>query len=143
MARRHGALLLVDASQTVGYLPIDMQRDGIDVLVSAGHKGLGALSGTGFIVAGSHVQALFEPLMWGGTGTSSEQLDFAPAWPQSIEVGNLNLPAIVSMAVAAEHWLGNKAGMENWRSALSHFLAALRGRFSVDQLRIVGQCPGA
>ena len=138
LARRHGALLIVDASQTVGYTPIDMARDGIDVLVSAGHKGLGAISGTGFIVAGPQVQPLFQPLMWGGTGTSSEQLDFTPAWPQSIEVGNHNLPAIVSMAVAAEHWLRHETAMDSWQSGLAHFLSALRERFPIDQLRIIG-----
>lgn len=138
LARRHGALLVVDASQTVGYTTINMLRDGIDVLASAGHKGLGAISGTGFIVAVPQVQPQFEPIMWGGTGTSSEQLDFSPTWPQSIEVGNLNLPAIVSMAVAAEHWLRDETALGSWRTALAHFLSALRERFPVDALRIVG-----
>lgn len=138
LARQYQALLIVDASQTVGYLPVDMQRSGIDVLVSAGHKGLGAMSGTGFIVARPELHAQFQPLMWGGTGTASEQLDFQPAWPQSIEVGNLNLPAIVSLAVAAEHWQREAAAMENWRAALDHFLSALRQRFTNEQFRIIG-----
>ncbi len=44
LARKCKATLVVDASQTVGYVPIDMRNMGIDVLVSAGHKGLGALA---------------------------------------------------------------------------------------------------
>ncbi len=137
MARRHKAWLIVDASQTLGYTPINMQRDGIDVLVSAGHKGLGALSGTGFIVAQPQVQPLFTPIMWGGTGTSSEQLDFLPAWPQTIEVGTSTCSYRID-AVAAEHWLREVDSIGSWQTKLAHFLAALRKRFSAEQLKIIG-----
>lgn len=137
-ARRCGAWLVVDASQSVGYVPINMATLGIDVLVSAGHKGLGAMSGTGFIIAPPAIQTQFEPMMWGGTGTASEQLDFIPSWPQSIEVGNLNLAAIVSMSVAAEHWLRHANSIEAWQSKLAHFLAGIRERFPAEQLRILG-----
>ena len=138
LAHALGAVLIVDASQTLGYLPIDMQRDGIDVLVSAGHKGLGALSGTGFVVAGPHLQSQFQPLMFGGTGTASEQLSFEAAWPQSIEVGNLNLPAIVSMSVAAEYWLKCASELGNWQAPLNHLLARLSERFEPSELRVIG-----
>ncbi len=120
LASRAGAVLIVDASQTLGYVPIDMQREGVDVLVSAGHKGLEALSGTGVLIADKRLQPQFQPLMWGGTGSFSEQLDFQPGWPQSIEVGNLNLPAIVSMSVAAEHWLAHEQELGAWRGRVSH-----------------------
>ncbi len=76
--------------------------------------------------------------MWGGTGTSSEQLDFQPGWPQSIEVGNLNLPAIASIAAAAEHWLANRDALTQWRDALGEFVAGLRSRFSDSELRLLG-----
>ncbi len=138
VADRYQANLIVDASQTVGYLPIDMQSSGIDILVSAGHKGLGALSGTGFIIARPELQPLFSPLMFGGTGTASERLDFVPTWPQSIEVGNLNLPAIVSMAVAADYWLANPHRIEGWRPLLSEVVERLRSQLPPDQVRLIG-----
>ncbi|MCC6509628.1 MAG: aminotransferase class V-fold PLP-dependent enzyme [Pirellulaceae bacterium] len=139
MAHQYGALLMVDASQTVGYLPIDIQRLGIDLLAAAGHKGLGGLPGTGFLVATPQAQAQLRPLMFGGTGTASEQLSFQPAWPQSVEVGNLNLPAIVSMAAAAEHWLREgETALATWQNPLMHLLKGLRERFSPDVLRIIG-----
>ena len=101
LAQRCGAHLLVDASQTLGYVPIDVQASGIDVLAAAGHKGLRGLPGTGLLMVTSSLQQQLRPMMFGGTGSASEQLQAGQAWPQSIEVGNLNLPAIVSLAVAA------------------------------------------
>lgn len=137
-AHQQGALLIVDASQSVGYIPINMRDTGVDVLVSAGHKGLGAMSGTGFILAEPEIREQFQPLMWGGTGTSSELLDFVPTWPQSIEVGNLNLPAIVSLSTAAEHWLRQPNAMIEWKAKLAHLLNLVRERFSEDQFQIIG-----
>jgi selenocysteine lyase/cysteine desulfurase len=142
LADELGALFVVDASQTAGYVAIDMQRAGIDVLVSAGHKGLGAIAGTGFLIARPEIQSQLQPLMWGGTGVASEQLDALPVWPQSIEVGNLNLPAIVSIATAAEHWLRHADELSSWRRGLAHVLAGLRQRFTPSQLRIVGHEEG-
>lgn len=139
LAHEHGAWLVVDASQTAGYLPISMEQMGIDALASAGHKGLGALAGTGFLIATPEVQAAVEPLMFGGTGFASEQLDFLPKWPQTIEVGNLNLPGVVSMAAAAEVWLHNGgAAMLGWRPALERFVSGIRRSPKRDQLRLIG-----
>lgn len=102
LANAVGAITLVDASQTLGYLPIDMRQMGIDVLAAAGHKGLRALAGTAILAVTPQFQKELKALMFGGTGNRSEQIDALPVWPQTVEVGNLNLPGIVSLAVAAE-----------------------------------------
>ena len=139
LAHDHDALLIVDASQTVGYVPISMQELGIDALASAGHKGLGALAGTGFLIATPELQSQLRPLMFGGTGTSSEQLDFVPNWPQSIEVGNVNLPGVVSMAAAADVWLRDDGStMLSWQKAHEHMVHAIRALPKADQLRLIG-----
>lgn len=139
LAHKCGAWLIVDASQTVGYFPINVQSPAIDVLAAAGHKGLGALAGTGFLMATPQIQKQLEPLLFGGTGTASEQFDFVPSWPQSVEAGNLNLPAIVSMATAADYWLREgEAGLQSWRRPLAHCVTGLRERFSESQLRLLG-----
>jgi cysteine desulfurase / selenocysteine lyase len=101
LADQCGAKLLVDASQSLGYLPINVVQQGIDLLAAAGHKGLRALPGTGLLYVSSELQTKFQPLMTGGTGLTSESLEPSAAWPQTVEVGNYNLPGIVSMAVAA------------------------------------------
>lgn len=100
--RENGITFLVDAAQTIGYVPIDVQAYGIDYLAAPGHKGLGGILGTGFLYASQAKQAAHRPLMVGGTGSQSESLFPELAWPQKVEPGNLNMPGIVSMAVATE-----------------------------------------
>ena len=73
VAHRAGALLLVDAAQTAGALPIDMQSMGIDLLAFTGHKGLQGPPGTGGLVIGEAVATVdMDPLVRGGTGSRSE-----------------------------------------------------------------------
>ena len=82
IAHEAGALLLVDAAQSAGIMPIDIQSLGIDLLAFAGHKGLMGPPGTGGLVIGERVdEAQMEPLVRGGTGSKSEfeiQPDFLP-----------------------------------------------------------------
>ena len=68
-AHKHGAIIIVDASQTAGCYPIDMRRMGIDVLCFTGHKGLIGPQGTGgMCVAGGED---IKPLKGGGSGGHS------------------------------------------------------------------------
>src|SRR5262249_38271806 len=66
IARERDALLLVDAAQSAGCVPIDMERDAIDLLAFTGHKGLLGPTGTGGLVVGE--RALVRPWREGGTG---------------------------------------------------------------------------
>ncbi len=139
LAREYDALLMVDASQTIGYVPVDMANLGIDVLASAGHKGLGALAGTGFVaIASSDLQKRLHPILFGGTGSQSEHVDAVPQWPQSIEVGNLNLPAVASMSAAADYWLNHSEQLMSWRLRLDQLLEGLFTRVSGSQISVVG-----
>ena len=136
LAHRSGARLLVDASQTLGYVPIDMQRSGIDALAAAGHKGLRALAGTGVLVVHRDLRGDFRPLILGGTGLASEQLSAAQSWPQSVEVGNLNLPGVVSLAVAAsetQQHLEEYRGL--WQARLQQLVDGLR---AIPQIQVIG-----
>lgn len=126
LARSLGAKLLVDASQTVGYLPIDMQASRIDLLAAAGHKGLRALQGTGLLVASPEARQAFRPLMLGGTGHASESLEIRQAWPQCVEVGNLNMPGVVSLAIAAKELLENQdLQCKAWQSRFQQLVVGL------------------
>jgi cysteine desulfurase/selenocysteine lyase len=82
IARHHDLLLLVDAAQTAGAYPIDVQADGIDLLAFTGHKSLYGPMGTGGLVVGERVDLeRLAPLKRGGTGSRSEyeeQPDFLP-----------------------------------------------------------------
>jgi len=102
-ARSHDLIFLVDAAQTLGYLPIDVEKICADYLAAPAHKGLGGLLGTGLLYASERCQKMHQPLIVGGTGSFSEELDPDLPWPVKVEAGNLNLPGIVSVAVAAEY----------------------------------------
>ena len=99
VARRHDALLLVDAAQTGGAYPVDVQADGIDLLAFTGHKSLYGPMGTGGLILGERVDlSRLEPLVRGGTGSRSEreeQPDFAPdmyesGTPNAVGLAGLN-----------------------------------------------------
>lgn len=98
IARRAGALLLVDAAQSAGALEIDMGRMGIDLLAFAGHKGLLGPSGTGGLVLGSRVDpGRLASLMQGGTGSRSEQEVQPEDLPDKYESGTPNFVGIAGL----------------------------------------------
>ncbi len=102
MSRQHGALLLVDAAQTLGHIPIDVDRLSVDLLASPGHKGLLGPLGTGVLYVGPTIETELKPLRHGGTGTHSE-LDVQPeTLPDKYESGNHNLPGLAGLAAATE-----------------------------------------
>jgi cysteine desulfurase family protein len=82
ICHEHDVLLLVDAAQTGGAYPVDVQADQIDLLGFTGHKSLGGPMGTGGLIVGERVdEKQLEPLVCGGTGSRSEhevQPDFLP-----------------------------------------------------------------
>ncbi len=90
-AHQAGVPLLVDAAQTAGVLPIDMQAMHIDLLGFTGHKGLQGPPGTGGLLIGERIDtAEIPPLVRGGTGSSSE-LEYQPDMlPDCYESGTPN-----------------------------------------------------
>ena len=88
VAHAHGALLIVDASQSAGVIPIDMQKMDIDVLCFTGHKGLMGPQGTGGLCIRPGVE--IRPLLRGGTGVHSYDKDQPQAYPTRLEAGTLN-----------------------------------------------------
>lgn len=105
MAHRAGALLLVDAAQTAGVLPIDVQSMGIDLLAFTGHKGLQGPPGTGGLVIGKGVSTEeLEPGVRGGTGSRSEFEVQPEECPDRFESGTLNGPGIAGLG-AGVRWI--------------------------------------
>lgn len=96
IARKHHIPFLVDASQSAGILPIDVKRDNIDILATAGHKGLYGPVGTGilYIKDASIVNALKE----GGTGSNSMDLKQPDILPDKFESGTLNTVGIMGLS---------------------------------------------
>ena len=95
LAHSHGALLLADCAQTAGVLPIDMARDNIDFLCTAGHKSLCGPTGTGLLITALGQQ--LRPLLEGGTGTNSLELDQPYTMPERLESGTINTMGIIGL----------------------------------------------
>lgn len=98
LCREKGLIYLVDGAQSVGYLPVDMTNDNIDMLAVAPHKGLHAAQGAGALVASKRVS--LRPVIFGGTGTASHELIQPSDRPDGLEAGTLPLPAIASLCAA-------------------------------------------
>ena len=105
IVRQHNLLLLVDAAQSAGVLPIDMQADCIDLLAFTGHKSLYGPMGTGGLILGERVDpAKLPPLRQGGTGSRSE-LEIQPEFlPDRYECGTPNAVGLAGLSAALE-WI--------------------------------------
>ena len=104
IARKAGALFLVDAAQTAGHLSIDLKSLPIDLLACPGHKGLLGPLGTGVLYIRPGLESRLDSLRQGGTGTQSED-DVQPEnLPDKYESGNHNGSGLVGLE-AAVSWL--------------------------------------
>ena len=101
---RPDVLYLVDAAQTAGHCPIDVQQSRIDLLCCSGHKGLLGPLGTGVVYL--RASRVPEVRSWrqGGTGSQSESLDQPTTAPDKYESGNPNAAGIVGLAAALD-WI--------------------------------------
>jgi cysteine desulfurase / selenocysteine lyase len=96
--------LLVDAAQTAGVVPIDVERQGIDLLAVTGHKGLLGPQGTGALYIRPGLECEIPPLICGGTGSQSESSEQPDFLPDRYESGTQNGPGIAGLG-AAVRWL--------------------------------------
>ena len=90
--QKHHLLFVVDAAQTAGVLPIDVQKQKIDVLCFTGHKGLLGPQGTGGIYVRKGVE--IRPLFAGGTGVQSYSRTQPKEMPTLLEAGTLNISGV-------------------------------------------------
>lgn len=105
LAREHDLLLLVDAAQTGGAYPIDVQGENIDLLAFTGHKSLGGPMGTGGLVVGERVDvARLDPLKRGGTGSNSEREEQPDFLPDMCESGTPNAVGLAGLG-AGVRWV--------------------------------------
>lgn len=100
MAHEKGALCIVDASQSAGHLPIDMEKMGLDVVCFTGHKGLMGPQGTGGLCIRPGVE--IAPFKVGGTGILSYSKTQPEAYPTRLEAGTLNGHGIAGLHAALE-----------------------------------------
>lgn len=102
-AHSHGALFILDASQSLGCLPVDMGAIGADILCFTGHKALMGPQGTGGLVVSPEVE--LAPLVHGGTGVKSAEPFQPESYPEHLEAGTMNAQGLAGLSAALGYLL--------------------------------------
>ena len=121
VAKKHGLIYIVDASQTAGVFDIDVQKLGIDILCFTGHKGLLGPQGTGGLYVREGVSV--RPLLCGGSGVQTYLRRHPPQMPTALEAGTLNGHGIAGLGAAVRHILeiGTQTARERERELMTAF----------------------
>jgi len=80
IAHEHGAYLIVDAIQSVGTMPIDVKKDGVDFLATACYKWLLSPPGTGYLYVKGELIEKFEPPFVGWASVKQEIFETVDFW---------------------------------------------------------------
>lgn len=134
-AHRYGLVLIVDASQTAGAIPINVQEMGIDILCFTGHKGLMGPQGTGGIYVREGI--VLPPLKSGGSGVHSFDRYHPSYMPTALEAGTLNGHGIAGLNAALDfiHETGVAAIHEREDMLARRFI---RGISAIPQVTLYG-----
>ena len=135
VAHEHEAIFLVDSAQTAGVLPIDVEKDNIDMLAFTGHKGLMGPMGTGGLYIREGID--LRPLIEGGTGGQSILERQPEELPERFEAGTLNVPGIMGLGLAVDFIL-NESVTKIWKheKKLTHQL--LKGLEEIANVKVYG-----
>ena len=112
IAKKHGLLFIVDASQTAGIFDIDVEKMNIDILCFTGHKGLLGPQGTGGMYVREGVDV--KPLLSGGSGVQTYSKKHPVQMPTALEAGTLNAHGLAGLLAAVTYI--KETGMENIRN---------------------------
>ncbi len=99
LCRSYGVPFVVDAAQSAGILPVQLQAWGADFIAMPGHKGLLGPQGTGILLCNK----LPEPILSGGTGSASKSREMPDFLPDRGEAGTLNVPGIAGLGAALKY----------------------------------------
>lgn len=133
IARAAGAGVILDASQTLGVLPVDVDALGVACLVAPAHKWLLGMPGLAVLFLREGVEP--RTIIQGGTGTASESLEMPQSICDRFEAGTPDLPALAAFTAAAR-WREQEGGAAARRCrSLADGLAESLGR--VPGVRVV------
>lgn len=133
--RARGILFMLDAAQSAGLFPVQVEDQAIDLLAVPGHKSLMGPPGTGFLYVRPDLQ--LRPLIYGGTGTLSRSADQPAEMPERLESGTLNTIGLAGLraAIAFIETTGMDRIRRHEQALLGQLIAGLEG---VDRIRLYG-----
>lgn len=117
-AEKYGVRFIVDASQTAGVFPIDVQEMKIDILCFTGHKGLLGPQGTGGLYVREGIA--LKPLKSGGSGVDTYNKQHPQLMPTALEAGTLNGHGIAGLAAGVDYI--RKTGMDHIRKTEQEYM---------------------
>jgi cysteine desulfurase family protein len=133
---KRGLRLIVDAAQTAGIIDIDAGP--IDALAFSGHKGLLGPQGLGGFIIKEGFADEIAPLITGGTGSLSHEIEQPDFLPDKFESGTMNIPAILGLKKALEYI--NSTGMKSIGDAEARLTAAFVSKVrGLDGVTVIGQ----
>jgi cysteine desulfurase family protein len=138
IARKHNLLFFVDAAQTAGVYPIDIETERIDLLAFTGHKSLYGPQGTGGLVIGERIEEKeMIPLKQGGTGSRSEFEEQPDFLPDRFESGTPNGVGIAGLLAGIQFVL--QKGTEHIRHDESALIEKLiKGLKEIPHVKLYG-----
>jgi cysteine desulfurase family protein len=135
IAREHDIPFLVDAAQTLGHVPIDVEADFIDLLAFPGHKGLLGPLGTGGLYIRPGIEKRMASYREGGTGSRSEQDTQPDFLPDRFEAGSHNTIGIIGLSEGVA-WVLEQTVAKLWQHEQDLC------RVMIDGLSDSGEMPG-
>ncbi|MHB9053749.1 MAG: aminotransferase class V-fold PLP-dependent enzyme [Thermoleophilia bacterium] len=138
--RERGVPLLVDAAQSAGTIPMDMEAMPVSMLACTGHKSLMGPQGIGLLYISPEIE--LRSVRQGGTGTHSEQEQDSLARPDRYEAGTLNTPGIAGLGAGIDFL--QSEGIENLRRHKEQLTKILyHGLSGIGPVTLYGPPPGA
>ena len=127
LCRERDVPFLVDAAQSLGHIPVDMDALRVDLLAAPGHKGLLGPLGTGFLAIRPGIERRLDTVREGGTGSVSELDTHPDALPDKYEAGSHNTIGIAGLLAGVEHILdrGIETIAAHERALIERFLARI------------------
>ena len=118
--QKHKLIYLADGAQASGHIKIDLTNSNIDLFCFAGHKGLMSITGVGGLVVKKGVK--LSHIMFGGTGTESENLNQPDVIPEGFEAGTLPSIPIISLKAGVEFLEKNFSKIIEKEEKLTNYL---------------------
>lgn len=133
LAHEHGILFMVDAAQSAGILDIDANK--VDLLAFPGHKGLMGPQGTGGLYARKGIDLY--TIVEGGTGSSSELFSQPEEYPDRLESGTQNVPAIAGLNEGVKFILSEGINTIRQKEEMltRHFISEIK---NINKIKIYG-----